>query len=477
MMNKLQKKTIVGILLMFILVCASSCQSKNPLVGQWIVNGTNTANLPDSMILNENGTGESNGFSINWYVKGNRIYFDMPFDSFNCEYSISGGILTLKHDYRGTCTYTNINRKYSGIGYNKPNATEQEAREAIGYGGARDAFTLISHETSTNSETFLFERISEYPYGRYTEQFQVVANYNKQSLLWDYTGERINDVLEIRNIEGTWEYSSPYVGEFKMEISNFNDSTGEIQYAYRFHDSSWISGIYETDSGTKIMTFQQPDEIIPGGFSLKTADQKFVRIDANGITWGSYEMTKVSNSNNNIVSNVSVPSSNTNSQSSYSNQILKGLTTTRLSTRSGPGTTYSETGSYNNLANTWVQVRSRAWDNRNSIWWVEVLIGDQWLWTGYKRFDSSTLPLESIPISSYYTSQESDTLGTCIITADPGNAREGPGTEYKKVAYVYKGSEYSILDTAVASNGRVWFKIKDGDLYCWISSGITNLSD
>ncbi len=162
--------------------------------------------------------------------------------------------------------------------------------------------------------------------------------------------------------------------------------------------------------------------------------------------------------------------------SAFSNSLY-GYVTERLSTRSGPGTVYSETGSYNNTLHSWVQVRSRAWDSRNGIWWVEVLIGDQWLWTGYKRFDSTSLPLESIPISSDYTSLSNDAIGTCIITADPGNAREGPGTEYKKIASVYKGSEYSILDTAVASNGRVWFKIKDGNLYCWISSGITNLGD
>ena len=77
---------------------------------------------------------------------------------------------------------------------------------------------------------------------------------------------------------------------------------------------------------------------------------------------------------------------------------LWGLAAERLSTRSGPSTRYAETGSYNSTKGQWIQVRSRAWDASNEIWWVEVLIGDQWLWTGYWRFDSSTLPLESIPI-------------------------------------------------------------------------------
>ncbi|MBP3540746.1 MAG: hypothetical protein J6K72_02855 [Clostridia bacterium] len=80
--------------------------------------------------------------------------------------------------------------------------------------------------------------------------------------------------------------------------------------------------------------------------------------------------------------------------------VLYGYTIDRLSTRSGPGTNYAETGTFNHLKNVWVQVRSRAWDSSNQIWWVEVLVGDQWLWTGYKRFDSATLPLEVIPLWS-----------------------------------------------------------------------------
>lgn len=82
--------------------------------------------------------------------------------------------------------------------------------------------------------------------------------------------------------------------------------------------------------------------------------------------------------------------------------IIWGFTNQRLSTRSGPGTNYTDMGTYNDLSNAWVQVRSRAWDDRNDIWWVEVDVGGSWVWTGYKRFDSTTLPLENIPINPYY---------------------------------------------------------------------------
>lgn len=79
-----------------------------------------------------------------------------------------------------------------------------------------------------------------------------------------------------------------------------------------------------------------------------------------------------------------------------------GLATQKLATRSGPGTQYSEEGTYY-VAGQYIKVVSRAYDSRNGIWWVRCEIptesGTRLLWTGYKRFDSSTLPLESIPIA------------------------------------------------------------------------------
>lgn len=83
-------------------------------------------------------------------------------------------------------------------------------------------------------------------------------------------------------------------------------------------------------------------------------------------------------------------------------QTVYGYAIDSLSTRNGPGTQYDGRGTYSSLKNTWVEVRSRAWDTRNGIWWVEVHIGNDWLWTGYKRFDSETIPLQSIPINPFY---------------------------------------------------------------------------
>ena len=80
---------------------------------------------------------------------------------------------------------------------------------------------------------------------------------------------------------------------------------------------------------------------------------------------------------------------------------LYGYAIDKLATRDGPGTTYNEKGTYD-VRNTYVRVLTRAWDDRNGIWWVKCVIPyhgeNRVLWTGYKRFDPNTLPLESIPI-------------------------------------------------------------------------------
>ena len=82
-----------------------------------------------------------------------------------------------------------------------------------------------------------------------------------------------------------------------------------------------------------------------------------------------------------------------------------GLTIQKLATRSGPGTQYAEKGTYN-VAGQYIKILTRAWDDRNGIWWVKCEIPYKGalrvLWTGYKRFDSSTCPLESIPINEWY---------------------------------------------------------------------------
>ena len=80
---------------------------------------------------------------------------------------------------------------------------------------------------------------------------------------------------------------------------------------------------------------------------------------------------------------------------------IYGLALMKIATRTGPGTNYADAGTYF-VGGQYLKVLSRAYDSANGIWWVKCEIPDQGriltLWTGYKRFDSTTLPLESIPI-------------------------------------------------------------------------------
>ncbi len=79
---------------------------------------------------------------------------------------------------------------------------------------------------------------------------------------------------------------------------------------------------------------------------------------------------------------------------------ILGLTIDKLATRKGPGTQYEGGGTYS-VKGQWIKVLSRAYDKRNGIWWVKCEIpyhGEtRVLWTGWKRFDHSTINLEDLP--------------------------------------------------------------------------------
>ena len=84
---------------------------------------------------------------------------------------------------------------------------------------------------------------------------------------------------------------------------------------------------------------------------------------------------------------------------------VTGTLNARLATRTGPGTQYDEPGSFLS-AGSKVTVLSKAYDQRNGIWWVKCEIPYKKeirvLWTGWKRFDHNVTDLESIPIDPEY---------------------------------------------------------------------------
>ena len=147
-----------------------------------------------------------------------------------------------------------------------------------------------------------------------------------------------------------------------------------------------------------------------------------------------------------------------------------GLATQKLATRDGPGTTYNEKGTYN-VAGQYIKVLSRAWDKRNSIWWVKCEIPYRneirVLWTGYKRFDSGTLPLESIPIDAQYpgggktqtaTPKPSSSAGLWGLATQKLATRDGPGTTYnEKGTYNVAGQYIKVLSRAWDKRNSIWW--------------------
>ncbi len=97
----------------------------------------------------------------------------------------------------------------------------------------------------------------------------------------------------------------------------------------------------------------------------------------------------------------------------------------RLASRTGPSTNYDEPGSFFN-AGTSVTVLSRAYDNRNNIWWVQVEFNYSGAWyrvyTGVKRFNN--LNLNTIP--------EEYQIGECKLSGSV-TGRYGPGSAYAAI--------------------------------------------
>lgn len=122
----------------------------------------------------------------------------------------------------------------------------------------------------------------------------------------------------------------------------------------------------------------------------------------------------------------------------------------RIATRSGPGTDYTELGSYYQ-AGYEVTAISRAYDSRNGIWWIQVEFTYQKelirVYTGHKRLDMS---LYAVP--------EEGSLGWYTVTGD-AYAWYGPGSDYKMQDFLIPGGTTGEIITE--ENGFVQFEYTD----------------
>ncbi len=121
---------------------------------------------------------------------------------------------------------------------------------------------------------------------------------------------------------------------------------------------------------------------------------------------------------------------NTQTQSQTSGNYTQyvyvtGTLSMKLATRTGPGTQYDEPGSFLS-AGKQVTVLSKAYDQRNEIWWVQVEFtasgATYRAYTGVKRFTG--LNLNQIP--------EEKVIGTCSLNQSI-TGYYGPGYNYKAI--------------------------------------------
>lgn len=133
----------------------------------------------------------------------------------------------------------------------------------------------------------------------------------------------------------------------------------------------------------------------------------------------------------------------------------------RISTRTGPGTSYTEPGSFLKKGDV-VTVRTKTWDSRNEIWWVQVEFTYQntkiRAYTGSWRM---SVNLNSVP--------EEYPLGSCTVT-QTANAYAGPGYGYKAwTDKVYSGTSATLyeVDSGYA-HIECWNSQRQSWWRCWV---------
>lgn len=135
---------------------------------------------------------------------------------------------------------------------------------------------------------------------------------------------------------------------------------------------------------------------------------------------------------------------------------IYGLAIMKISTRSGPSTSYTDMGTYD-LTGQYLKILARAYDDVNGIWWVQCVIpsNGQALWTGYKRFDPSTLPLEIIPVAGAENDYGDEIYGLATMKI---STRSGPSTKYQDTGtYDLAGQYLKILARAYDNANGIWW--------------------
>ena len=221
--------------------------------------------------------------------------------------------------------------------------------------------------------------------GAETTSFQFSTNdvaLGREYMIFDFAAPSDLDAIWMKNgfwriIDGLDQYT---------RNSRIHEMTVEYLYAGE-----------ENFRDAEVVTL--PDDRLRQGWTVIDLERKYnvhsVRIRVDSIYRGSKFPTDVCVSEMLFLSEL-------DSQAAVG---LYGLAIDKLATRTGPSPRY-EGGKTYSVKGQYIQVLSRAFDSGNGIWWVKCVIpyGDEKriLWTGYKRFDPNTLPLEWIPLDPDY---------------------------------------------------------------------------
>ena len=146
-----------------------------------------------------------------------------------------------------------------------------------------------------------------------------------------------------------------------------------------------------------------------------------------------------------------------------------GLTTMKIATRTGPSTGYTEPGTFR-VENEYLPIYSISYD-KNGVPWVECEVtyggAPMRVYTGLKRFDTSTFDLALLP-------EVSGNIGKFVITSG-ATLRYGPGTEYASMKETVRAGK--TVEGIKFENRWLLIEFQSGDLLVrgWLPEG--NVTD
>lgn len=96
---------------------------------------------------------------------------------------------------------------------------------------------------------------------------------------------------------------------------------------------------------------------------------------------------------------------------------------------------------------------------------------------GVAAEDSICVPSPTKAPSTYYGSvQRGYPVGVmCTVVSGSCHIKEEAGAEYRTVGYAYVGERYEVLECIHGSSGKDWYRIRQGSVTGWISSGLVSL--